>query len=81
MAQTVKLKRSNTASAEPDTGDLALGELAMNTRDGKIYMRKYIDGTDGNDTIIDPVGDAAVSSHNHTGATADDVIAMAIALG
>ena len=36
MAQTVKLKRSNTASAEPDTGDLALGELGMNTRDGKV---------------------------------------------
>ena len=81
MAQTVKLKRSNVADAEPSTSDLALGQLAMNTRDGKIYMRKYIDGTDGNDTIIDPVGDAAVSSHNHTGATADDVIAMAIALG
>ena len=81
MAQTVKLKRSNVADAEPSTSDLALGELAMNTRDGKIYMRKYIDGTDGNDTIIDPVGDASVSSHNHTGATADDVIAMAIALG
>ena len=81
MAQTVKLKRSNVADAEPSTSDLALGELAMNTRDGKIFMRKYIDGTDGNDTIIDIVGDVAVSSHNHTGATADDVIAMAIALG
>ena len=81
MAQTVKLKRSNVADAEPSTSDLALGELAMNTRDGKIYMRKYIDGTDGNDTIIDPVDAAAASSHSHTGATADDVIAMAIALG
>ena len=40
MAQTVKLKRSNVADAEPSTSDLALGELAMNTRDGKIYMRK-----------------------------------------
>jgi hypothetical protein len=81
MAQTVKLKRSNVADAEPSTSDLALGELAMNTRDGKIYMRKYIDGTDGNDTIIDPVDAASSSDHNHTGATADDVIAMAIALG
>jgi hypothetical protein len=81
MAQTVKLKRSNTADAVPTTSQLASGELAMNTRDGKIYMRKYIDGTDGNDTIIDPVDAAAASSHTHTGATADDVIAMAIALG
>ena len=81
MAQTVKLKRSNVADAEPSTSDLALGELAMNTRDGKIYMRKYIDGTNGNDTIIDPVAAAAASAHSHTGATADDVIAMGIALG
>ena len=81
MAQTVKLKRSNVADAEPSTSDLASGELAINTRDGKLFMRKYIDGTDQNDTIIDPVGDVAVASHNHTGATADDIIAMAIALG
>ena len=70
MAQTVKLKRSNTASAEPDTGDLALGELGMNTRDGKVYMRKYVDGTDGNDTII-TVDQSAI----------DEAVAMAIALG
>ena len=81
MAQTVKLKRSNTADADPTTSQLASGELAMNTRDGKIYMRKYIDGTDQNDTIIDPIDAAAASDHSHTGATADDVIAMAIALG
>ena len=81
MAQTVKLKRSNTADNVPTTAQLASGELAMNTRDGKLFIRKYIDGTDQNDTIIDPVGDVAVASHNHTGATADDVIAMAIALG
>jgi len=79
MAQTVKLKRSNVADAEPSTSDLALGELAMNTRDGKIYMRKTNSG--GSDTIIDPVDAASSSDHNHTGATADDVIAMAIALG
>ena len=81
MAQTVKLKRSNTADNVPTTAQLASGELAMNTRDGKIFMRKYIDGTDQNDTIIDPVAAAAVGDHDHTGATADDVIAMAIALG
>ncbi len=70
MAQTVKLKRSNTASAAPTTSQLASGELAMNTRDGKVYMRKYVDGTDGNDTII-PVDQTAI----------DDAVAMAIALG
>ena len=81
MAQTVKLKRSNVADTVPTTSNLELGEIAMNTRDGKIFMRKYIDGTDQNDTIIDPIDAAAASDHSHTGATADDVIAMAIALG
>ena len=42
-------------------------------------MRKTNSG--GSDTIIDPVAAAAASDHSHTGATADDVIAMAIALG
>ena len=79
MAQTVKLKRSNVADTVPTTSNLELGEIAMNTRDGKIYMRKTNSG--GSDTIIDPVDAAAASSHTHTGATADDVIAMAIALG
>ena len=70
MAQTVKLKRSNTATAVPTTSQLASGELAMNTRDGKVYMRKYVDGTDGNDTIV-TVDQTAI----------DDAVAMAIALG
>ena len=70
MAQTIKLKRSNTATAVPTTSQLASGELAMNTRDGKVYMRKYVDGTDGNDTII-TVDQSAV----------DEAVAMAIALG
>ena len=56
MAQTVLLKRSNTADATPTTAQLASGELAMNTRDGKVYMRKYVDGTNGNDTIIEVGG-------------------------
>jgi len=77
---TIKLKRSNVADDEPTTAQLVSGELAINTRDGKIFMRKYIDGTNGNDTIIDIVGDAPASEHSHTGATADDVIEMAIAM-
>ena len=79
MAQTIKLKRSNVADAVPTTSNLELGELGMNTRDGKIYMRKTNSG--GSDTIIDPIDAAAASDHSHTGATADDIIAMAIALG
>lgn len=40
MAQTIKLRRSATASAVPTTGQLALGELAINTYDGKLFLKK-----------------------------------------
>lgn len=40
MAQTVQLKRSAVAGKVPTTGDLALGELALNTYDGRIFFKK-----------------------------------------
>ena len=52
MAQTIKLKRSNTGGAVPTTSQLALGELAVNTKDGKFYLRKHVDGTNANDGIL-----------------------------
>jgi hypothetical protein len=40
MADTLKIKRSAVASKVPTTGDLQLGELAINTYDGKLYTKK-----------------------------------------
>ena len=40
MANTFKLKRSAVAAKVPSTGDLQLGELALNTYDGKLYTKK-----------------------------------------
>jgi len=51
MAQTIKLKRSNTSGTKPTTSSLALGEIALNTKDGLFFLRRHVDGTDGNDTI------------------------------
>ena len=58
MTQTVQLKRSATAGAIPSTSDLALGELALNTYDGKAYIKKSVGGTEsivevGADTSTD----------------------------
>ena len=47
MAQTIKLKRSSTQSAVPTTAQLVLGEVAINTYDGKMYIKK----DDGNTSI------------------------------
>jgi phage-related tail fiber protein len=40
MANTIRIRRSATASAVPTTGQLALGELAVNTFDGKLYLKR-----------------------------------------
>lgn len=40
MAQTIRLKRSAVQGKVPTTGDLNLGELAINTYDGKLYLKK-----------------------------------------
>ena len=49
MAQTIKLKRSASAGAVPSTSDLELGEIALNTRDGAVYIKKN-DGS--SDSIV-----------------------------
>ncbi len=40
MAQLVKLKRTSVEGRKPTTSNLELGELAINTYDGKIYFEK-----------------------------------------
>lgn len=49
MAQTIQLKRSASSGAEPGTSDLALGEVAINTYDGKMFIKK----NDGSDSIVE----------------------------
>lgn len=44
MAQTVQLKRSSVPGKVPTTSDIALGEIAVNTYDGKVFIKKD-DGT------------------------------------
>lgn len=40
MAQTIILKRSGLAGKVPDTGSLNLGEVAINTFDGKVFFKR-----------------------------------------
>lgn len=40
MAQIIKLKRSAVQGKVPTVSDLNLGELAINTYDGKLYLKK-----------------------------------------
>ena len=50
----IKLRRSATAGAIPTTSNLDLGELALNTNDGKLYMKT----TEGSLDSVIQVGSA-----------------------
>ena len=47
----IKLKRTGTAAKVPNISDLSLGELAINTFDGKLFFLKN-DGTDSLESIV-----------------------------
>ena len=59
MATNIVLKRSSSSGAVPSTSDLALGELALNTNDGKMYMKKTVSGTS---SIVELTGQVAPTS-------------------
>lgn len=46
MANTVKIKRSAVAAKVPATTDLQLGEMAINTNDGRLYSKKNVAAVD-----------------------------------
>ena len=49
MANTIKIKRSAVQGKVPVVGDLSLGELALNTYDGKLYTLK----NDGSNSVVE----------------------------
>ena len=49
MAQTIRMKRSAVQGKAPTTTDLDLGEIAINTYDGKLYLKK----DDGTESIVE----------------------------
>ena len=75
MAQTIKLKRSaqSGASGIPSTSDLALGEVAINTYHGKMYIKKD-DGTESIVAVGSTSGDITATELTITGGSdAEDI--------
>lgn len=58
MASNVKIKRSATAGKVPLTTDLQLGELAVNTYDGKLYLKKNA----GTDQVVEVGGAVGITN-------------------
>jgi hypothetical protein len=74
MAQTIKLRRSAVQGAVPTTAQLALGELAINTYDGKLFLKKDVSGVQ---SIVEvgagggggsPAGSSGQVQYNNAGA-------------
>ena len=51
MTSKIQHRRSAVPGKVPTTGQIDLGELAINTRDGKLYLKR--DNGDGTFTVID----------------------------
>jgi len=60
MAQIIKLKRSLTPGAVPSTGDLSIGEMAINVSDGKVFLRRSGSLGDTVQTLISDVHTGSV---------------------
>jgi len=56
MANKVLIKRSSVASKNPETTDLAFGELALNTYDGNLFFLKSPGGVDAIVTVATLTG-------------------------
>lgn len=59
MANTFRLKRSAVSGKVPTTGDLQLGELAVNTFDGKLYTLK----NNGTASVVELSASSATSAN------------------
>lgn len=79
MAQTIKLKRSATQGAVPSTSQLALGEIAINTYDGKLFIKR--DG--GTESIVEIGGDntSAYSKTTFTATASQTTFAVTYTVG
>lgn len=69
----IRLRRSATQGAIPTTANLDLGEVALNTYDGKLYVKKTFGSLDR----VVQVGSSSYSYNLHTGVTETLIVTVA----
>ena len=73
---TIKLRRSSVKGKQPTTEQLALGELAINTVDGKLYLKqKDSDGVGGAESIVQ-IGAAGEGALTASGTPSNNQLAV-----
>ena len=70
----IKLRRSSTSGNIPSTSQLDLGEVALNTFDGKLYVKKT--GTGGLTRVVQ-VGSSSYNYNLFTGQTENLIVTVA----
>jgi hypothetical protein len=80
MANTVVLKRSAVTGRNPTTGDLALGELALNTYDGNLFFKKD-SGTASIVTVATLAGTQTLTNKTLSGATITGTLTAGASVG
>jgi hypothetical protein len=70
MANTLLVKRTTAPGRVPGLADLSLGELAVNTTDGKLYFKRSLSGAE---TIVDVTAEifAKVAAQDGAGSGLD----------
>ena len=77
MANSIKVKRSATPSAAPTTANLELGELAINTYDGRLYIKK----DNGTASIVEVgTGSTAYTEYNFTATASQTTFAVGVSM-
>ena len=61
MAMTIKMMQSAVGGKAPTTAQLPLGVLAINTTDGKLFLKKNVAGTE---SIVDVTDRPTMAEYN-----------------
>jgi len=75
MSNTILLKRSSVQNKAPLVSDLSLGELGINTYDGKLYLRK----NNGVDSIVDITGNETITVSGDVTGSGSTAITLTLA--
>lgn len=61
MAMTIKMMQSAVGGKVPTTAQLPLGVLAINTTDGKLFLKKNVSGTE---SVVDVTDRPTLAQYN-----------------